>query len=121
MVDFSKKHPGKVRAGTVGTGSVGHLNIEMINSLTGAGVTMVPFKGGAPGITALLGGHVEGGAFSLGALSSHLKSGAMRGMVVSNSFPGILGDSDADPARATDRTSSACGSPSSRRRACRLK
>src|SRR4029453_11435388 len=72
----------------VGTGSVGHLNVEMINSLTGAGLTMVPFKGAAPGITALLGGHVEGGARSLGSLSSHVKSGAVRGMVVSNSFPG---------------------------------
>src|SRR4029450_11932734 len=88
MVEFAKKHPGKVRAGTVGTGSVGHLNVEMINSLTGAGVTMVPFKGGAPGITALLGGHVEGGAFSLGSLSSHVKNGAGRVMVVSNVFPG---------------------------------
>jgi tripartite-type tricarboxylate transporter receptor subunit TctC len=88
MVEFSKKNPGKVRVGTVGTGSVGHLNLEMINTLTGANLTMVPFKGGAPGITALLGGHIEGGAFSLGALSSHVKGGAVRGMVVSNSFPG---------------------------------
>jgi tripartite-type tricarboxylate transporter receptor subunit TctC len=89
MVEFAKKNPGKVRVGTAGTGSVGHLNVEMINSLTGAGLTVVPFKGGAPGITALLGGHVEGGAFSLGALSSHLKNGAVRGMVVSNAFPGF--------------------------------
>jgi len=89
MVEFAKKNPGKVRVGTVGTGSVGHLNIEMINSLTGAGITMVPFKGGAPGITALLGGHVEGGAFSLGALSSHVKGGALRGVLVSNAFPGF--------------------------------
>ncbi|PYN42363.1 MAG: hypothetical protein DMD95_17050 [Candidatus Rokuibacteriota bacterium] len=89
MIEFAKKNPGKVRVGTVGTGSVGHLNVEMINALTGAGLTMVPFKGGAPGITALLGGHVEGGAFSLGALSSHVKSGAVRGMVVSNAFPGF--------------------------------
>src|SRR6266850_2347605 len=88
MVEFAKKNPGKVRVGTVGTGSVGHLNVEMINSLTGAGLTMVPFKGGAPGITALLGGHVEGGAFSLGSLSSHVKGGAVRGVVVSNAFPG---------------------------------
>jgi tripartite-type tricarboxylate transporter receptor subunit TctC len=88
MVEFSKKNPGKVRVGTVGTGSVGHLNLEMINTLTGANLTMVPFKGGAPGITALLGGHIEGGAFSLGALSSHVKGGAVRGVVVSNSFPG---------------------------------
>src|SRR5262247_1670143 len=88
LVEFAKKNPGKVRVGTVGPGSAGHLNVEMINSLTGAGLTMVPFKGGAPGITALLGGHIEGGAFSLGALSSHVKSGAVRGMVVSNAFPG---------------------------------
>lgn len=89
MVEFSKKNPGKVRVGSVGTGSVGHLNVELINSLTGAGLTMVPFKGGAPGITALLGGHVEGGAFSLGALSGHVKSGAVRGIVVSHRFPGF--------------------------------
>ena len=87
MVEFAKKNPGKVRVGTVGTGSAGHLNIELINSLTGAGIVMVPFKGGAPGITAILGGHVEGGAFSLGAMSSHLKSGAVRGVVMSNPAP----------------------------------
>jgi tripartite-type tricarboxylate transporter receptor subunit TctC len=87
LVEFAKKNPGKVRVGTVGPGSAGHLNIELINSLTGAGLTMVPFKGGAPGITAILGGHVEGVAFSLGALSSHLKSGALRGIVISSHFP----------------------------------
>ena len=87
LVEFAKKNPGKLRVGTVGPGSAGHLNIEMINSLTGAGLTMVPFKGGAPGITAVLGGHVEGVAFSLGALSSHLKSGALRGIVISSHFP----------------------------------
>ena len=87
LLEFAKKKPGKVRVGTVGPGSAGHLNVEMINSLTGAGLTVVPFKGGAPGITAILGGHVEGVAFSLGALSSHLKSGALRGIVISSHFP----------------------------------
>src|SRR5262245_41553361 len=61
MVEFSKKNPGKIRLGTVGAGSVGHFTLEMINSLTGAGLTMVPFKGASPGVTAILGGHVEGG------------------------------------------------------------
>ena len=87
MVEFAKKNPGQVRVGTVGVGSAGHLDVELINSLTGAGLTMVPFKGGAPGITALLGGHVEATAFSLGAMSSHLKSGAARGLVLSTRFP----------------------------------
>jgi tripartite-type tricarboxylate transporter receptor subunit TctC len=87
LMEFAKRNPGKVRVGTVGPGSAGHLNVELINSLAGAGLTVVPFKGGAPGITAILGGHVEGVAFSLGALSSHLKSGALRGVVMSSQFP----------------------------------
>ncbi len=92
LIEFAKKNPGKARVGTVGAGSVGHLNVELINSLTGAGLTMVPFKGGAPGITALLGGHVEGGAFSLGALSGHLKSGSLRGLVISTKAPAPFSD-----------------------------
>lgn len=87
MVDFAKKNPGKVRAATVGTGSIGHFSVEVINALTGAGITVVPFKGGAPAITALLGGHVEVAALSVGATSGHLKSGAMRGLVVSSKSP----------------------------------
>jgi tripartite-type tricarboxylate transporter receptor subunit TctC len=87
MVDFTKKNPGKVRLGTAGAGSVGHFTVEIINSLTGADLIMVPFKGAAPGISALLGGHVEGVVLALGALSSHLKGGAMRGIVISSKFP----------------------------------
>src|ERR671919_2804096 len=87
MVEFAKKNPGKVRVGTVGAGSVGHLTLQIINPLTGAGLTMVPFKGASPGVTALLGGHVEGGVLALGTLLSHLKSGAMKGILASNRIP----------------------------------
>jgi tripartite-type tricarboxylate transporter receptor subunit TctC len=87
MVEFAKKNPGKVHVGTVGAGSVGHFTLEIINTLTGAGLIMVPFKGASPGVTALLGGHVEGGVLALGTLLSHLKSGAMKGILASNKIP----------------------------------
>jgi len=87
LVEFSKKNPGKVRVGTVGAGSVGHFTLELINSLTGAGLTMVPFKGASPGVTAILGGHVEGGVLALGMLGSHMKAGAMRGVLVTSRIP----------------------------------
>jgi tripartite-type tricarboxylate transporter receptor subunit TctC len=87
MVEFAKKNPGKVRVGTVGSGSVGHFTLEIINSITGAGLTMVPFKGASPGVTALLGGHVEGGVLALGTLLSHLKSGSMRAVLASHKIP----------------------------------
>ena len=63
------------------------VEFEIINTLTGAGLIMVPFKGASPGVTALLGGHVEGGVLALGTLLSHLKSGAMKGILASNKIP----------------------------------
>ena len=87
MVEYEKKNPGTVRAGTVGIGSVGDFTVQIINSLAGVEITMVPFKGASPAITALRGGHVEGVALALGALSGQLKSGAMRGIVISTRFP----------------------------------
>jgi tripartite-type tricarboxylate transporter receptor subunit TctC len=88
MVEHSKKNPGTPRIATVGAGSVGHFTVEVINSLTGAGLTMVPFKGASPGVAAILGGHVEGGALALGTVLSHMKAGAMRGIVASVKVPG---------------------------------
>jgi len=87
MAAHAKKNPGAVRAGTVGVGSVGDFTVQLINSLAGVEITMVPFKGAAPAITALRGGHVEGVALALGALSGHLRSGVMRGIVISSRFP----------------------------------
>jgi len=87
LVEWAKKNPGTVRIGTVGVGSVGHFTVEIVNSLTGIGMTMVPFKGAGPGVTAALGGHIEGVAVAQGVAAPHLKSGAMRGILISNNAP----------------------------------
>jgi tripartite-type tricarboxylate transporter receptor subunit TctC len=87
MVAYAKQNPDKVRVGTVGAGSVGDFDVQLINSLTGAGLVMVPFKGASPAITALRGGHVEAVAVALGAIAGQLKAGAARGIVISAKFP----------------------------------
>jgi tripartite-type tricarboxylate transporter receptor subunit TctC len=87
LVEYGKKNPGKIRVGTAGVGSAGHFSIEIMNQLTGVGMIMVPFKGAAPAVTALLGGHVEGVVLAVGILSSHLKSGQIKGLVTSSRFP----------------------------------
>ena len=87
LVDYSKKNPGKVRIGTAGSGSVGEFCVRTITALTGADLTLVPFTGASPGVTALLGGHVEGIALALGTMTGHLRSGAFRGMVISSKYP----------------------------------
>ncbi|OFZ91945.1 MAG: hypothetical protein A2V78_01930 [Betaproteobacteria bacterium RBG_16_64_18] len=87
MIDYSKKNPDKVRVGTVGAGSVGDFDIQLINSLTGAHLVMVPFKGAGPAIAALRGGHIEAAALALGAVAGQLKAGNVRGIVLSARFP----------------------------------
>jgi tripartite-type tricarboxylate transporter receptor subunit TctC len=87
LVDHSKKNPGSVRVGTAGAGSVGEFCVRTINSLTGAGLIAVPFTGASPGVTALLGGHVEGVVLALGTMTGHLRSGALRGLVISSRYP----------------------------------
>lgn len=87
MVAYARQNPGKVRVGTAGVGSVGDFCVQTLNSLTGAGITMVPFTGAAPAVTAVRGGHVEGVVLALGTMTGHLKSGAVRGMVISSKVP----------------------------------
>ncbi|HVQ60482.1 MAG TPA: tripartite tricarboxylate transporter substrate binding protein [Burkholderiales bacterium] len=87
LVDHAKKNPGSVRVGTAGAGSVGEFCVHTINSLTGAGLVPVPFTGASPGVTALLGGHVEGVVLALGTMTGHLRSGTLRGLVISSKYP----------------------------------
>jgi tripartite-type tricarboxylate transporter receptor subunit TctC len=74
MAEYGKKNPGNVRIGTVGPGSVGHFTVEIVNSLTGADLTMIPFKGAGPAVTAASGGHIEGAAAAQGVVAEHLKA-----------------------------------------------
>src|SRR5690606_15869308 len=56
--------------------------------LTQAGIVSVPFKGSAPAITAMRGGHIEGVIVSLGSVSGTLKAGAAKAIAMSDKFPG---------------------------------
>jgi tripartite-type tricarboxylate transporter receptor subunit TctC len=91
MIEFAKKNPGKVRIGTAGVGSVGDFCVQTINSLTGANLTMVPFQGAMPSVTAMLGNHIEGVVLALGTMTSHLASGKVRGIVISSKWPDYPG------------------------------
>ncbi|OGA19024.1 MAG: hypothetical protein A3I01_11545 [Betaproteobacteria bacterium RIFCSPLOWO2_02_FULL_65_24] len=89
LLETSRKNPGTVRLGNVGAGSVGDFTVQMINSLTAAQLTSVPFKGASPAIAALRGGHVEGVVVALGAIAGQFKGGAAQGVVISTKFPGF--------------------------------
>ncbi|MBL8384058.1 MAG: tripartite tricarboxylate transporter substrate binding protein [Burkholderiales bacterium] len=89
LIEFARKRPGQVRIGHPGAGSAGDFCIQLINSLTGAGLVPVPFTGAAPAVTALRGEHIEGVVLALGALAAQIKAGAFQGLVTSAKVPDL--------------------------------
>jgi len=59
LIALFKKEPGKWTYASAGIGTTLHLSGEMLNSMAGVEVTHVPYKGGAPAMTDLLGGRVD--------------------------------------------------------------
>ena len=89
LLDFAKKNPNKLRVSTTGTGSTSHFNLEIIQSLTGAQFTHIPFKGGESVITALLGGHVEMTFDAVSKIKPHVESGKMRILLSTSKVPDL--------------------------------
>ena len=90
MIEHARKAP--LSIGTAGVGSVGHFCINTIAALTRTELTMVPFTGASPAVTAVRGNHVEAVVLALGTMTAHLRSGAVRGIVISSKvsdFPDI--------------------------------
>lgn len=56
---YAKASPGRLSYASAGNGNVTHLTGELFASLTGVKMTHVPYKGSAPALTDLLGGHVN--------------------------------------------------------------
>jgi tripartite-type tricarboxylate transporter receptor subunit TctC len=82
LIDHAKKNPGKLRVSTPGLGSVANFDIEIIQSLTNAQFTHVPFKGGESVVTALLGGHVEVTCDILAKFIPHVDAGKLRILLI---------------------------------------
>ena len=81
VIEYAKKNPGKFRVGTLGMGSINHFRLEIIKSLTGTDITMIPFKGASPALTALLGGHIEAAFVAYAMVYPHYESGKLRGIL----------------------------------------
>ncbi len=58
LIAFARREPGRLTIGVSGIGANSHLNMARLAAEEGVEVTFVPFTGGAPAATALLGGHV---------------------------------------------------------------
>lgn len=77
-----KKEPGKMTFATSGSGSSDHLTTELFWQRTGTKGLHVPYKGGAPVVSDLLGGHVDASFTNINAVLAQVQSGNLRALAV---------------------------------------
>lgn len=87
LVADVQKRPGQVKMGTTGVGGLPHTVGSMLRTVIKFDVTAVPFDGEGPGITALLGNHIEFIPVGISAAAEHVKSGRVRALTVVNTEP----------------------------------
>lgn len=93
-IALAKAKPGEMLYGTSGAGSPGHLAAVLLESMSGIKLTHVPYKGGGPMITDLVGGQIPSAFAVISTGAPHVRSGKVRGLAVTGSkraeaFPNI--------------------------------
>lgn len=83
LIAAARKSPGNVVYGSSGAGAVTHMCGPLFSIRTGIVLNHIPFQGGGPSITALLGGHVHMLFLSIGSYGDHIRpEGGMRLLLV---------------------------------------
>ena len=82
FVSWAKANPGKVSMASGGTGSTSHIGGELFKMMTGIDMLHVPYRGGAPALTDLMGGQVQVYYSPLPESISTIKAGKIRALAV---------------------------------------
>jgi tripartite-type tricarboxylate transporter receptor subunit TctC len=78
LIALAKTRPGQMNFGSSGSGGVPHLSGELLNTMAGLKITHVPYKGNAPALADLVGGHVDMAFNGLTSVVPFIKSGRLR-------------------------------------------
>ena len=84
VIALSKTQSGGLSFGTSGTGGTPHIAGELLKSRTGAQLVHIPYKGGGPAMTDLLGGTIPLVYTAVAGAHGHVKSGKLRAIAVSS-------------------------------------
>ena len=82
LLALAKAKPGVLNSGSAGVGSSNHLALVLFNRLSNANIGHVPYKGAAPAVADVMGGHVSMTFAPIAAVVSHIKSGRLRALAV---------------------------------------
>ena len=82
LIALAKAKPGELTYGTTGIASSGHLAGELFKMMAGVDLVHVPYKGGAPAVTALLAGELAMGFNTIPTSLPQIKAGKLRALAV---------------------------------------
>ena len=82
FIAYAKANPGKVNYGSAGPGTPQNIACELFKMMTGLNLVHVPYRGGAPAITDLVGGHLHVIFAPLSDSIEHIKAGKLRALAV---------------------------------------
>jgi len=93
VVEAAKAKPDTISYGSIGSGSLGHLTMTLVQQAGGFKIVHVPYKGGGPMITDALGGQIEMAVGSVALVAPHVRSGKLRALAVTGDHrAGVLPD-----------------------------
>ena len=84
FVAYAKANPGKINMASAGIGTSGHVAGELFKMMTGINMLHVPYRGGAPAITDLLGGQVQVLFDPVASSTEYIRTGKLRALAVTS-------------------------------------
>jgi tripartite-type tricarboxylate transporter receptor subunit TctC len=82
LISYAKANPGKISLGNFGIGSSSHIVGELFKMMANVNMVDVPYRGGAPMVTDLLGGQLQVGIDNLTGSIEHIRAGKLRALAV---------------------------------------
>ncbi len=82
LIALAKKQNGALNIASQGSGTVSHLEAELLKSMAGVDMTHVPYRGSAPALLDLMGGRVQVMFDSIASALPHIRAGKLRAIAV---------------------------------------
>jgi len=84
FVAYARANPGKINFGSAGAGSITHLGSELFKAAANIDIVHVPYRGVAPAVADMLGGHIQMIVADVPFLLPHVHSGALKALVLTS-------------------------------------
>ncbi|MBI3935755.1 MAG: tripartite tricarboxylate transporter substrate binding protein [Betaproteobacteria bacterium] len=90
LIALAKAKPGALNFASAGKGTPTQLGAELFKSMAGIDIVHVPYKGGGPAVTALLGGQVQLYIGPIATVLPHVKAGKFRALAVTGAKRSLI-------------------------------